>query len=96
MSTLKIGIIKNTKFELSQYQLDICNYIINSNNLELDAILCPVNTKVYNPKRKFLFRLINKIESILLNKTIEKFDFSNLKTINFTANLDKFTHKIHS
>ena len=96
MSTLKIGIIKNTKFELSQYQLDICNYIINSDNLELDAILCPVNTKVYNPKRKFLFRLINKIESILLNKTIEKFDFSNLKTINFTANLDKFTHKIDS
>ena len=96
MTTLKIGIIKDIKSELSQYQIDICNYIINSNNLELDAILCPVNTKVYNPKRKFLFRLINKIESILFNKTIEKFDFSNLKIINFTADLDKFYHKIDS
>ena len=57
----------------------------NSNNLELDAILCQVNTKVYNPKENFWTWLINKIESILFNKTIEKFDFNNLKIINFTV-----------
>ena len=41
MRVLKIGLIKILKSEFSQYQLDICSYIISSNNLELEVVIRP-------------------------------------------------------